>query len=341
MGVESIVRVVGSVLTAGGVLGALWKGEGVNAVAAVIAGVSMLTGILLLGVARLKKPLPIPLFQAQAVYRAIVREAWPFAALAILGTLYFRIDGVMLFAFRGQAALGQYSAAYRVMEALLMFPWIVSASALPPMARYLSTRTGEVLQASRRVLHFSFVVSVPAAVLGTALAPTLFQILYGPQFAESARVFRILAFTLIAVFASSVTSTLIAAGPKPVVNTGIALIMLVANVALNLVAIPHWSGAGAAAATVITESTGLLLGVLYLRRIMPPLRLLELAAKPAIAAGVAAPVILWHPSFTVLPVAIAIYLGVMWLSHGINAADVTFIRALLGRTRTALRSSDA
>lgn len=341
MEVEGIVRVAGSAVTAAGVLGVLWGGGSVTAVAAVIAVTSMLTGLLLLGIGLPRMPRPIPLRQGKAEYRRILVEAWPFAALAVLGTLYFRIDSVMLFAIRGQAALGQYSAAYRVMEAALLLPWVVSASALPPVARYLSTRTAEVLQASRRVLHFLFIVSVPAAALGATLAPALFELLYGPQFAEAAGIFRILAFTLVAVFASSVTSTLISAGPRPTVNTGIALIMLVENVGLNLMVIPRWSGAGAAAATLVTESTGLVLGALYLQRVMPPLRLLALAGKPAIAAGTAAAAALWYPSLAVLPVAVVVYLSVMWLSRGITADDVTFLQALLNRVHPALRPGDA
>ncbi len=341
MSLEGTVRVAGSVATAAGVLGVLWQGGGVAAVAAVMVVVSIVTGAFLFWVGWQRMPRPIPLKQAVAVYRRILTEAWPFAALAILGTLYFRIDSVMLFALRGQAALGQYSAAYRVMEAALLLPWVLSASALPPVARYLSTRAGEVVQASRRVLHFLFVVSVPAAALGATLAPALFRLLYGPEFAEAAGIFRILAFTLIAVFASSVTSTLIGAGPRPMVNAGIALIMVVENVGLNLAVIPRWSGIGAAAATLVTESTGLVLGTLYLRRVMPPFRFLDFAVKPAVAAGTAVATALWYPSLVVLPVAVAVYVSVLWLSRGITAADVDFVRALLGRAHPMLRPGDA
>ncbi len=341
MGVESAVRVAGSVVTAAGVLWVLRYGGTTTAVAAVMVVMSVATGTLLLGAGLSRMPRPIPLVQAPAVYRRILGEAWPFAALAILGTLYFRIDSLMLFALQGRAALGQYSAAYRVMEAGLLLPWILSASALPPVTRYLSTRAGEVVQASRRLLHFLFVVSVPGAALGATLAPALFRLLYGPQFAEAAGIFRILAFTLIAVFASSVTSTLIAAGPRPMVNASIALIMMVENVGLNLVVIPRWSGAGAAVATLVTESTGLVLGLLYLRRVMPPLRLLDFAVKPVIAAGTAAAAALWYPSLAVLPVAVIVYVGVMWLSRGITADDVTFVRALLGHVQPVLRPGDA
>ncbi len=341
MGVEGVAKVASSALTAAGVLGVLSQGGGIAAVAAVMVVVSVVVGACLLWVGLSRMPRPVSFVRAPATYRRILGEAWPFAALAILGTLYFRIDSVMLFAFRGRAALGQYSAAYRVMEAALLLPWVLSASALPPVARYLTTRAGEVVQASRQALHFLFVVSVPAAVLGAALAPALFGLVYGPEFAEAAAIFRILAFTLIAVFASSVTSTLIGAGPRPMVNAAVALVMVVENVGLNLAMIPRWSGAGAAAATLVTETTGLLLGALYLRQVLPPLRLLDFAVKPTVAATAAAAIALWYPSLAVLPVAITAYVGVLWLSRGLTADDVDFVRTLLGRAHPMLRPGDA
>jgi len=341
MSVEGVVKVAGSVATAAGVLGVLSRGGDTTAVAAVMVVVSMLTGVVLLWIGVSRMPRPILVRPVPAEYRRILKDAWPFAALAILGTLYFRIDSVMLFAIRDRAALGQYSAAYRVMEAGLLLPWVLSASALPPLARYFTSRAGEVAEASRRVLHLLFVVSVPAAVLGAALAPALIRTLYGPAFAEAAGIFRILAFTLIAVFASSVTSTLIGAGPRPMVNAIIALVMVVENVGLNLAVIPRWSGAGAAAATLITETTGLVLGIIYLRQMLPPLSVLHLAVKPMVAATVASAIALAYPSLAVLPVAFTAYVVVLWLSRGITADDVDFMVALLGRARPVLRPGDA
>src|SRR2546430_4142233 len=122
MGLEGIVRAAGSAVTAAGVLGVLWGGGGIAGVAVVLAVTSMLTVALLLRVGVPRMPRPIPLVQAWTAYRRILGEAWPFAALAILGTLYFRIDSVMLFALPGEAALGPYNAPDPLMEAAVLLP---------------------------------------------------------------------------------------------------------------------------------------------------------------------------------------------------------------------------
>lgn len=341
MATEGVVKVASSALTAAGALAVTSWGFGVLAVAGVMAGVSIVAGVVLAVVGLARMPRPLVLLQAPPVYGRMLREAWPFAALAILGTIYFRVDSVMLFVLRGQEALGQYSAAYRVMEAALLVPWVLSASALPSVVRHLNVRTAEVIQASRQALHFLFVVSVPSAALGAVLAPQLFRLLYGPAFAEAAAIFRILAFTLIAVFASAVTSTLIAAGPRPMVNAWIALLMVVENVGLNVAVIPRWSGAGAAMATLVTETTGLVIGTLYLRRTLVPLRYLGFAAKPTLGALAAAAMAMLYPSLLVIPICAMVYLAVMWLTRGITGVNVSFVRALLARSHPVLGAGDA
>ncbi len=333
---EGMTKVVSSILTLAGAVIVIRQGYGIVAVAAVMAGVSLLQGGYLFWVSLRLISSPLRLAYAPAVYGQVLGAAWPFAALALLGTIYFRIDSVMLFAMRGRDALGQYSAAYRVMEAGLLVPWVLSTSALPSVVRGLTTSPAEVLGASRRALHFLFAISIPLAVLGAVLAPQAFPLLYGSGFAEGAAVFRVLAFTLVAVYASSVTSTLIAAGPRPIVNAAIALIMVVENVALNFVVIPLWSGIGAAVATLATEVTGLILGSFYLRRVLGGPRYGGLLLKPLLGAACAGFVALQVPELGILPASVAVYLAVLWLSHDFSGADATFLRSLVTRAQPAV-----
>jgi O-antigen/teichoic acid export membrane protein len=337
MAAEGVIRVVGSACTAAGTLAVLAAGGNVGGVLAVMLGVSVLTVLVILPVGLPAMPRPLTISHPLAVYRRLLVQAWPFAALGVLGTIYFRIDSVMLFALRGQAALGQYSAAYRIMEAALLLPWALSATALPSVARHLGARTDDVVRIGRQALHFLFAISIPTAAVGAVLAPALIGLLYGREFSEAAGIFRILSFTLIAVFASAVTSTLIAAGRRPMVNAVIALVMVLENVGLNFLLIPPWSGMGAGIATLLTEASGLVMGTLYLRRELPPLGYAGFAVKPAAAALVAAGVAALVPSLYILPAAAAVYVGMMWVTRGITSEDLSFARGLLSRASPLLQ----
>lgn len=332
---EGIIKVASILLSTGGGIATVLMGWGVAGVMRVMVTVGAATIAASVWLAVRYGPRPA-LRQPLTAYLDTVRGTWPFASLAILVVIYFRIDSVMLFAIKGQAALGQYGAAYRLMEAGLLIPLTLAGTALPSVARLLAERTEDVIRASARAIQFLTVISIPAAVFGAILAPQLVTALYGAAFTEAGRVFQVLVFTLIAVFASSVTSSLITASAHPEVNTYIAAVMVVLNVGLNLLVIPQWSGVGAAVATVITETTGLALGTLYIRRRIAPLTYTGALIKPLLASLVVAAVLLRYPSVAALPAYVAAYLGLLWAMHGVTREDVDFLRGLLRRPRTTL-----
>jgi O-antigen/teichoic acid export membrane protein len=332
---EAILKVVSVVISTAGGIAAVISGWRVVGVLWVMVGINIATLLASIWLAVRYAPRPV-LRQRLPAYWDTLRGAWPFASLAILVVVYFRIDSIMLFAMKGQAALGQYGAAYRLLEAGLLLPLTLAGAALPAVARLLSERTAEVLRASGRAIQFLAVISIPAAVFGAIFAPQFVTALYGPTFAEAAGVFQILVFTLIAVFASSVTSSLITASPRPEVNTYIAGVMVLWNVGLNLFLIPRWSGSGAAIATVVTETLGLLLGTFYIRRRIAPLAYGSALIKPTLATAAVALVAMRYPLLAALPVYGAAYVALLWAVHGVTRDDLDFLRALLRRPRTAL-----
>ncbi len=326
---ESWAKVGSSLLTAVGGILVVLSGGGIANVAAVMTAVAAAMLIYYVWLGHQHFPRPFQLRVSRAVFAKVAHGAWPFASLSLLVMIYFRVDSLMLFALRGQEALGQYSAAYRVLETGLLLPWMMSASALPPIARYLQVRTSDVIRVSLKTMQFMLALAVPTAVFGSIFASRLFTLVYGLAFVEAAHIFQVLAFALVAVYGASVTSTLISAGARPIVNTAIALLMVILNVGLNLMWIPRWGGMGAAAATVVTEWTGLLSGTLYILRFVGPLHYFRFLVRP-IAAAVAAGVIgLVVPSLAALPICVVIYAAILWVSGGMTRGDLAFLRTLV------------
>lgn len=324
---DAAVRVGGVIVATGGGIVALLAGWGVIGVMGLMAGFSGAVAALSIMLTRRLGPSP-QLKASGRAYLETLRGAWPFASLAILVVVYFRVDAVMLYAMRGPEAAGQYAAAYRLMEAALLIPLALAGAALPALARSLTERVGEVLAFSTRALHLLAIISIPGAVLSFILAPRIFPLLYGSGFEEAAKIFRILAFTLVAVFASAVTSSLITAS-RPIVNTYIAALMVAMNVGMNFVLIPQWGGSGAAVATVLTEATGLILGAVYIRRHIGTLRITAVMIKPAAATLIVAGSAYLYPAVAAIPLYAAAYVVLLWLIGGIGRNDVDFFRHLL------------
>jgi O-antigen/teichoic acid export membrane protein len=218
---------------------------------------------------------------------SLLAQVLPFALGAWMWMAYFRVDVLMLQRFSTPAAVGLYSAAYRVIEALLLVPRTVVGVTYPAasaawregtLTRALLARPGKLLA----------LVSLAAAGGLWALAPETLTFLFGRSFVDGAGALRILALTLPVLFLNQYLGMLLPATHRQ--NAWVALLgaALVVNVASNLVLIPRLGIVGAAASTLISECFTLLCYAwLVVRRhgwFLPPLWLLRALAAAATMA---------------------------------------------------------
>jgi O-antigen/teichoic acid export membrane protein len=132
-------------------------------------------------------------------------------------------------------------------------------------------------QLARRLAHFRRVlvlVGVTVAVGGTALAPTLVRVLAGGHRYASAALplSLLLAATAFSAVQSTYNTALVALGRGRVLLP-MMIGLLATNVVANVLLIPHFGAAGAAAATLATEAASVAAASAWLRREVPLARL--------------------------------------------------------------------
>ena len=119
--------------------------------------------------------------ETRALLLSLLKLAWPIGLAGIFVTAYYRIDGVLLFHYRGATATAYYSAAYRVLDVLQILPVTVSSVLLPYLAG--ASNAGDGPARVRRAFELAVIVllavAVPAAVLGGILAPGVVALVYG------------------------------------------------------------------------------------------------------------------------------------------------------------------
>ena len=76
----------------------------------------------------LRRVTQIELRLDRAVIITLVRNAIPFFAFWVLGSLYYRLDTILLSKLTGAAVLGWYGAAYRLFDTLVFLPNIVASA---------------------------------------------------------------------------------------------------------------------------------------------------------------------------------------------------------------------
>jgi O-antigen/teichoic acid export membrane protein len=188
-----------------------------------------------------------------ALARSALQNGFPIWLAGMVSMLYFKGDTILLKMFSGDAVLGVYSAAYQIFEGSAMVPAIVLAATFPALARAHLDR--------ERQRQWERLVSLVLLAVGLAVGGVfyfgrrpLIELAFRGGFADAASSLRILALGVPLLYLNYGLTHFLIARDLGQRNMVFAAMMLVLNVALNLVAIPRLGSAGAAWATVLTEA---------------------------------------------------------------------------------------
>ncbi len=218
--------------------------------AAFVAG-GAASALLLLAAAR-NAGVPLGLTVDPGLVREFFGRSWPLVLQSLFGLVTFNADLIMLRGFRDAATVGYYAAAYALVAFLLNLGVAFGQSLLPVL-----TRAGAASEGERALLRAALLqvaaVALPAAALGSLLAPVVVTGIFSARYAESAGVLQLLLWSVpLGLGRTVVQVALIARGRQHDVMVA-AGAGAAANIALNLVLIPPLGMTGAALATIATE----------------------------------------------------------------------------------------
>ena len=187
------------------------------------------------------------------LWKYLFKEALPIALSAVIFIIYFRIDVVMLSMMKGDAAVGLYSAAYKLSEPFSLIPYAFMMSLFPLMSSYFETSRDKLTKSYKLSFKYLLMIALPIAIGTTLIADKIILLIYGTEFAGSITALQILIWALVFASINSVlTNLLISINQQKLITISIALCAII-NVTLNLILIPIMSYNGAAIATVVTN----------------------------------------------------------------------------------------
>lgn len=177
----------------------------------------------------------------------------PYFLLGFFVLVYYRIDTFMLGLMKTDREVGFYAAAYQFVLALGFVPSILVRTVLPRFATLAdSPQVRRALY--RRLLYLCMGGGAVISILIGIAAVPLVDILYGPSFAPSVAVLRVVIGSFFLICSSTVTSYFVMVLGHESYAAKVAAFGAVVNLLLNLALIPRFGIMGAAAATVATEA---------------------------------------------------------------------------------------
>ncbi len=193
---------------------------------------------------------PLFSFDTQDIQQTPFSGPWSYAPVGLgilLSALYFRCDVYFVERWHGLETVGVYNAAFRIVEALRLFPAAVLAVAFPALCNAAD------LTSLKRVTSALVAGGVVLAAAIYLAAPFALELVYGLRFVEAAPAMRVLALALPLFFANYALTHQVIAWDGQRSYLAIASAALVTNLAGNSILIPNGGMVGAAISTLVTE----------------------------------------------------------------------------------------
>jgi O-antigen/teichoic acid export membrane protein len=266
-----------------------------------------------------------------AFWKTLLAQAYPLALANLFSIIYFRIDTVMLASMRGEAAVGLYNAAYRLLEFTLIFPAYYIGAIFPVISASYPANPQRFALMYRRSVKYMLMVSLPLALGVTALAHRFIDVLYGPAYGPCVPALLVLMWCLVLITVNSINAPyLIVMGRQKVISL-LLLSSMCLNIGLNFYFIPHYGIQGAAWVTLLSEIFNTLLFLIILSKPLSlEFKMLRHAGVPLVAGAAMYAflrwVLGWDLGFQIAAGAV-VYLGLIWILRGFDEVD----RELFGR----------
>ncbi len=261
--------------------------------------------------------------------KELLRSNLPFLVYAVIGTLYYRVDVIILTAMTNDQVVGWYGASYRLFDTLGFVPAMMFIL-LYPIVSKLAVKSEEGSKAAaEKSVNFMLFTGLPiATMLIVAAAPIMHFLYHQSDFDPGIASLQALAPGLVFLYINTALGMIFLNTKQDKKLPLQALAALIFNVAANVLLIPHLQHVGAALVTSFTEI--LLFGIvlnLIPRRLWPTGSLV--VAGRTLAASIVMAVVVWNLNWLgifVVPLGGLVYLVMMvWMSV-FERADLEALR---------------
>lgn len=190
-----------------------------------------------------------------AMWRSVIKKAWPLAVTIGLNLIYLRSDTLILSLFQPQSDVGIYGAAYKVLDILTMLPMMIGGLMMPLFTETWTQKNMALFKSSfQKSFNVMTMIGVPIFIGGYMLAAPLMAALAGPEFTASGAPLRYLLFAELMIFMNAMFGfAIIAMDRQKDAIRGYALAAAIGIVGYFAV-IPTLNYMGAAVITIITEA---------------------------------------------------------------------------------------
>lgn len=203
-----------------------------------------------------------------AIIKKITLMSLPLGLVFIVNNIYFRIDSLMLFYFKGAYDVGIYSVAYKVLEVTLFAGSYLATSLKPLLSVTLLKDQDRARNAISQALTFLFFMGLLVFSLSLSFSKEIILFISNKDFLPGAPALVILSFGAVLIYLNSILGEIMIASDLRKTLLKMAIFILTFNVLLNLYLIPRYSYIGAAWANTVSEVSLFVFGLIITNKVI-------------------------------------------------------------------------
>jgi O-antigen/teichoic acid export membrane protein len=220
-------------------------------------------------------------------WRTLLRKGLPFGLAITLFYALLRLDAILLSFLRGgdNTDVGNYGAAYRLIEATMFVSWAFGSAVFPWLSRHDPSQSVPLNRAYELAIKALVATLLPVSALFAVYAKPIIALLYGDAYHGAVVPLQLLAAMTVLFGLNTFMATLMLARGKALEFAAPAGVVIVQNVIFNIVLIPPY-GANAAALNAVI-SGALLVGWTLHRagRLFGSISIVRVALAPMLASA--------------------------------------------------------
>jgi len=190
----------------------------------------------------------------------------PFALAGIINRFYSYTDTLIMSKILTENELGWWSVPYKIIFAFQFIPSALTISIFPVMSNLYVSNKEKVAVLFEKSFRYLLLLSLPMSFGIFVISEPVILKLYGPEYIPSIIALKILSFSLVFVFASYLTGTLLNSINKQKIQTGLVFCAWILSIIFNLIFIPIFGIYGAAVTLVATNAVLFGLGFYFVNK---------------------------------------------------------------------------
>lgn len=195
---------------------------------------------------------PLPAFDTK-LWKMLILGGLPLSLSAIFSFIYFRIDVQLIDFILGDVAVGNYGAAFKVIDAVVCIPAMYTMAILPVISYYFHKNSPDLQVLLEKSLKYLLILGIPISIGGVLCADKIIYLMYLDKYADSVPVLQGLSLGMLIMFINYMGTTVLTATNLQKTFMVINAFSAVINIFLNLMVIPVYGIAGSAYTMVLTQ----------------------------------------------------------------------------------------